>query len=674
MKLLQRRNRFTRNFADIPITRTEKQYTLPGMLARSSYDNGFAPISAISDEILKRNIRLGDTNNPELDVSSRYQFWDAITHPNDRMGFLQFIDSTVAGFLSLPEYSLLVWSRNGDTVKPGKPDEGWTLDNIAGFTVVSNENKTYDSKGQEQWELTFGVGSGTHKFSRDDIITLKYSLLPDDGITGVSPGSASAQEAAIRDRLNQQQRALFDNGATPSIIVTIYARSHDEYEAIQKAYEKNNRGAAKQGGVVYQSVIDRQIAGMGEPRIEITPVGTPNNSLAIKDIVDFTEKKITSNYGVSPIIYGDATTTTFQNQELAKSEFMHRVQAILVRLFSSFESEIVRLVGFDLPFTFVWDNVELDLTQELEIRAKTKTETVRAFLALIQSGVSASQARTVLELDDSWADISITPNPDIAIELEPQSLNLYEQGCSCEHRNEIPTRISELEQNTQKKIVGILKNIAKELYEDITVNAVPDSLNVNDKALIEQLTRVMEQGYKTTGAKLASDTIPLADFGGLSQVSRNKLGVRVSNVITNYVDFVSDKLQSLDPDDPVRKTFTRFYNSQASSKANVIAQQEVKTAYQNGELDVAKQVNGWLKQNEPMSVIEKIWRTTSGNPCEFCALMEGTVAGIQDSFVPGGLIDAEDTTLLLDQNYTDGTIPDAHVNCQCVFEFELRSK
>ena len=47
----------------------------------------------------------------------------------------------------------------------------------------------------------------------------------DDGVSGVSPGSASAQEAAIRDRLNQQQRALFDNGATPSIIVTIHARS-----------------------------------------------------------------------------------------------------------------------------------------------------------------------------------------------------------------------------------------------------------------------------------------------------------------------------------------------------------------------------------------------------------------------------------------------------------------
>jgi hypothetical protein len=650
-------------------------------MSRSSYDNGFAPISAISDEILKRNLRLGQAENPETDVTDQYFFWNAMARPNDRMGYLQFIDLLVAGFLSLSEFSLLVChaAKNGE-VEYGRPESGFTFDNIAGFIVVPNDCKELNSQGLEEWTVDFGsTYGGQRKFYRDSVMTLKYSLLPDDGVTGVSPGSASAQEAAIQDRLNQQVRATFDNGATPSIIVTIHARSHEEYSTIQQAYEKNNRGASKAGGVVYQSVIDNgMLQGMGEPRIEITPVGMTNNNLAIKEIVDFTSTNITSNYGVSPIIYGDATTTTFQNQNLADSKFLDRVQAILVRLFSSFENELARLTETPvLPFTFVWDNTDIEIAEEQEIKARTKTEQVRAFVGLVQSGATPQQAAIVLELGEEWQKIAVI-EPAVAPELAPQapSLNLFDQGCTCpEHRNALPKRISETEQSAQKKILNILKEIAKELFDDLKVNAITQSQY--DKELIDELTAVMSQGANNTSNTLGDGVgadRTLVDFGAISEPSKLRLEKRASKIITNYVDFVSDKINGLQDDDPAKKVFTDFYAKYGQSRAQLIAQQETKNAYQNGELDSASNIESWLKQNKPQSYIVKTWETTSDVPCPFCRRMNGTEAGIRDSFVPGGLIDTGEVTLFLDAGYTDGTIPDAHANCQCVFKFKLISK
>jgi len=179
-----RRNIISSTGSSVPVTRLDQQYTTPEMLARSSYDNGFAPISAISDEILKRNIHLGDVNNPETDVTSRYPFWGAMVRPNDRMGFMQFIDLLVAGFLSLEELSLLVW-RNVDGEAVAGCDELFSLDEIIGFTVLSNDTKGQDVNGNEIWQIN-ARGSGPQKYYRKDVLTLKYSLLPDDGVSGVS--------------------------------------------------------------------------------------------------------------------------------------------------------------------------------------------------------------------------------------------------------------------------------------------------------------------------------------------------------------------------------------------------------------------------------------------------------------------------------------------------------
>lgn len=186
----------------------------------------------------------------------------------------------------------------------------------------------------------------------------------------------------------------------------------------------------------------------------------------------------------------------------------------------------------------------------------------------------------------------------------------------------------------------------------------------------------MAQGSTVAGGNIINDIdsdLVLADFTSLSKSSISRLEKRATKVVTNYKDFVTEKL-NVWSDQDVKEAFSSFYSDKVESRASLISQQETKNAYQNGELDVGENIDKWLTKNKPQSYIVKTWRTTSDKPCPFCQKMDGTEAGIKDSFVPGGLIESDDTTLVLDSAYSDGSIPDAHANCQCVFKFSLKSK
>lgn len=278
----------------------------------------------------------------------------------------------------------------------------------------------------------------------------------------------------------------------------------------------------------------------------------------------------------------------------------------------------------------------------------------------------------MLELPEEWGAVEIeetTTAPDLA--PQSPSLNLFDQ-CTCPKHNDVTDRISEREQSAQKKIENLFRELCKETFERNVTNATTREI---DKQIIDELIKVMEQGSENAGTSLLNgkelENNTLADFGGLSQQSLDRLEKRTTKVVSNYVSFVTDKIESLPDDDPAKKVFTKFYTEHGRSRAKLIAQQETKTAYQNGELDLGKNVERWLKKNKPQSYIVKTWQTTSDAPCRFCKKMNGVEAGIQDSFVPGALIESDDVTLFLDQNYSDGTIPDAHANCQCVFKFKL---
>lgn len=657
---------------------------------RSDYENAFAPISAIVDEVVKRNVHLVSPTDPDVDVSANTPLWYALTQPHDRMDWLAFLGLLVSGFMALPELSLLLWhiDANG-VIIAGAPEGGFTLETIAGFTVLPRGTRGINGQGQEEWRI-FSQKYGQQVFGRDSVITLKYSLLPDDGFTGVSPGSSSAQEAAIRDSLNQYERAFFANGATPSLIVTIYARNNAEYEAIRAAYEASNRGPGKQGGVVYQSVIDTPIAGTSNPHIEVTPVGSVNGTLAINDIVSFTSATITSNYGVSPITFGDATTTTYQNQQLVDRNFYKRCEAVMLRLFSAFERELARITHTYvplLPFKFAWTISNIELTDELKTQAETNMARVNALKALVDSGASVADAALALGLPEEWQKLTLEPStlgglfgngatPTILLQSNPQ----VQLEASNARRDPVAAR----QPDALSRVREILLDIADHRV-DLALGRVDNAaIRASEEAYVNEIVDILndlaDRGGVTAARQLAQEIkgFRVNTHYEMSVEAFQTIRKRAENVIDNYshlLDSEIERMSAANPDTWTNDFTVALTTGAIAARINAIVTAETKYAFQSGQYDSAVKVQNDWRLEEPGGYVVKTWHATGAQPCEFCATMEGVQAGIEDSFTPGGLIHthgagAEDNvTLVLDTDYDDGTFPDAHVNCECTFGF-----
>lgn len=651
-------------------------YSMKSRTIRSDYENAFAPVSAIVDEVIKRNVHLASPNNPDNDITASQPIWGAFMRPNSAMGWIDFLGILISGFMALPELSILLWHTDGNKAVAGCPEGGFKLNNIFGFTVLPRGSRYDDGTGEEKWRITTRK-YGIQTFGADSVVTLKYSMLPDDGRTGVSPGSSSSQEAAIRDALNQYERGFFTNGAKPSIIVTIHARTDKEYEAIQRSYETNYRGAGKQGGVLYQKVIDNPVAGSTQPSIEITPVGAVNDSLAINDIVSFTSQTINANYGVSPIIFGDASTTTYQNQQIVDRKFMARVQSVLVRLFSGLERELERVTKAPLPFRFAWDSTDIELTEELKVKAQTRVSNASALKQLIDMGADSDKAIEALGLGEEWLGLGLVSPTTMPAPTDPAANKAPEANATTGRRKRVAERQVELVNRVRDQLLDIAQHRLDYATGKVAAALMPSEMDYAE-ALLATLQELADAGGVTTARQLAQE---IKDYkvGTSYEMSTEAFALiksRANEVIVTYSNLLDSEIAKLRTDDP--EGWTKAFEASVAAgvigaRIDAVTINETKNAFQAGQLDNAVNIQNQYREQYPdaNARIIKTWHATGANPCEFCEKMEGVEAGIQDTFVPDGLIHAGEHTLVLDTDYSDGTLPDAHVNCQCTFGFHV---
>jgi hypothetical protein len=195
--------------------------------------------------------------------------------------------------------------------------------------------------------------------------------------------------------------------------------------------------------------------------------------------------------------------------------------------------------------------------------------------------------------------------------------------------------------------------------------------------MLEVLQELADAGGVTTARQLAQE---IKDYkvGTTYVMSAQAFALireRAETVISNYsnlLDAEIDKLIKANPDGWVTAYEASVAAGLIGARIEAVTVGETKNAFQAGQLDNAVNIQNEYRGVEANAYIIKTWHATGANPCEFCASIDGTQAGIQDTFVPDGLIHAGDETLVLDTDYADGTLPDAHVNCECTFGFTVK--
>ena len=670
---------------------------------RSDYGNSFGPVNALVQEAVERAIYPVGPTGAKL-MPPYPKAWQILQAPNTSMDFKSFLRSALIGYLSNSSVEMLAW-HDSDT-HGSNPEPGYTdMAHWCGLTFLPKGSRN-NVLNQIQYQVL--DAHGQRQIVTDaDVISLHYSMDPGT-LAYVSPVSASHEFAQILDSLAAQVRAYYNNGAVPELIVTIHAKTNEEFQKIRRAFERHNRGPSNSFGTVYQQVIDNGVQGNNAPKIDITPVGGNGLDMNVKEICDVASQKINANLGVSSLIYGDTDSVSYQNQEVVNDKFNKRVTNTLKQFLSSLTFELNRLTG-GIGFAFAFDFEETEFAEKELTQAQTIYAKAQAFELLINSGVDSDKAAAAVDAPDTWLGMAASRQQATPQSISMAPVNVYtdrQQPVSTSvdktvdkpaetaqpkpEQNASGDRVAERQPEKHDKIHDLLREMAIAHFKRALTPGRANDVQDQDRKYILQLEALLQEiadnGGVTAARQLAqmihSQTISTGyEIAG---TPLHDLADRAATVIDNYSKYLDSNLddlqqpyhdaegqeQTLSDDKILAILLASVETGAIASRIQEIVTSEGKHAFQTGQLDNVEQIQ---KEVAPQGVvIQKIWKTTSGHPCEFCEAMDGTEVGVTDGFVVGGIItDDSGRSLVLDEDYSDGSTPDAHANCQCIFVWQV---
>ena len=626
----------------------------------SDYANDFAQVDALVTEAFNRDIYPVDERGHRI-RGIKPHVWDVLCNPNTNFGFKDFLGNAMRGYISNPTVEILMW-HNAANPTPGYT----TLSDLCGMTYLP-EGSRYNVLNKKLYRVA-DMNGEMKIVTPDDVASLSYSIDPLT-MTSVSPGSASHQMAQILDSMAMQLRAYFNNGATPQLLITIHAPTTEEFTTIKQSFENANRGPANSYGTVYQHVIDNGINGNGTPRIEVEVVGSAGENMAIKDITDFAQTQINANLGVSPMIYGDSDATAYANQTVINDKFNRRVIARLDSFLSNLTFELNRITG-GIGFSFGYDYEETEFADKELMQAQTMQAKSTVFAQMINLGVSSDRAALACGMSE-WTGLMAHPPVAATPASSPSpSANAVPLVESPKPKTGSTATVRERQPDPHEQIRRILTSMAKAHLSRKTSNDLPDEDQKYESQLLAELQQIADNGGVTVARQLAQQIKGQTISTGyeISGAPLQALMQRAENVISSYSDYLDDQMDS---DDMSQSDIeSSIATGLIAGRIASIVTGEGKYAFQAGQQDNASNIQSQVADQG--ITIKKIWTTTSGSPCEFCEAMNGKEAGVSEAFVGTGLIQGSDGgTLALDPDYDDGTTPDAHPNCQCVFSWSV---
>ena len=588
--------------------------------------------------------------------------------PNDNMGFYDFADYLISSILSQPRALVAVmWN-------PGEEHYSW---NIKGYVFLPPSARMDLGGGRIVYQYTDSEGRMTELYP-DTVMEFYYSMSTDAYGVGVSPAQASKKWATIEDYIAAYQAGFFQNGAKPDGMFIITANSQEQFKsAVDKLERVHRRGS--RGHFNYQYAYrptDEQGNPMKTASIEWVSFGTTNKDLTLGELIDKTQSKKDSAYGVPAIARGNDSTATYNNAEVSDRNLARKVDYQLRRTWSRFMHELARVCKDEITWTLSYDYDVPALADAEKVKADTYSVKADAMIKLVNAGAQPADAAKALGLGEEWARLTLAKDEGLQLAHKSQPVNLDRPMVDANRRyqgDKLTPR-----QKLVKAIIAENKRIAKSIQNgtssnayqltDEEVNAFADQL----RAILEPLA-ITAQGTMIKAVakefKLEKpDKIPTA-------IDDPNWWRRLIAVTRTHDQAMGDKIQQLliqaEADGLTARQTSELINSVVNDqkKADMMARNEIVNSERFGQLQA---VQALADANDLQAY--KIWHCTDdANTCAFCRKMEGKKVPIRDAFAQlGDVIETDGRDYVVDFQPLD--VPDAHANCRCYFTPEFEAK
>lgn len=581
--------------------------------------------------------------------------------PNDQMCFYDFADYLASSILSQPfTYIRVLWRENAPR----------TSDNIIGYTFLPVGSKVVNGDGSYYFQYFNGVEQV--RAESDEVISFYYSMSTDAFGVGVSPAQASKKWATIADYIASYQAGFFRNGAKPDGMFIITANSKEQYtKAVEKMEAIHRRGEA--GHFSYQYAY-RPTDENGNPlkasSVEWVSFGANNNELSLSDLIDRTQQKMDSVYGVPAIARGNDATATYSNAQVSDRNLAGRVDYLLRRVWFRFWHELERVCVDDIAWHISYDYEVPALADSDKVKAETDQLRATTLLALVNAGADVKDAAVALGLDDEW-----------------QKLDLQRQDNNTPVENSSDTSVNSLTIIKKSKAKPTSKPTTAELLRRVIIrenksiadacltqkNASSDEQAAVD-AFVARIREVLDAGYLASADGAIAEILKLnPDFVAPTAIDAvedalwfNRLQAVAGTHRQSVRDAVTAALQDAAEQELTAGERTKLINAiiQDPQRSTLMANEEVAASSQFANLHSYKAI---AKANHLNCY--KVWHCVhDGCACGLCQKMNGKKVAIDDAFASKGDTITDDAGTDYHVGFLDFDVPQAHPRCRCTFD------
>ena len=663
----------------------------------SDYENLFAQVRPLINEMLlvrpfgvgRNGARLPMRNTPELAL---------LSDPNKQMSWADFADLMFATYLTEDELNIHVHLN-----KRGR---------VEGYTVIPFGSKFY-LNGKAHWQV-INEESQIITISSDEVATIYFSRSPRNPFQGVSPATASRIAAQLDDLAFQYEKAYFENGAIPATLTFITASSREKYEAKREELEQGLKGAKNRNKTVFLWRAYQPLTDETKDEVEVKTIQAPNNTLAIKDIVDIINDRLNKTVGVSNFILGDDSSAKYDNAELSDHQFTkRRVFPALTSFWAQFQHELDRITG-GLGYGIQFELTIPELTERAATKSQTAQRNVDSLLKLMGAGATPQSAVLALELDDNWLPVARSIFGR-SIQMQAQSQEPAEAvdslkkkndelACTCEqcaheHSADYFKPFS-AEEKKAKQVFELLMSYARAIaFENPDYD--PDQIEAEIATLLRQealaggedaleaLERLIEDdSIREEILQILENGVELSDE--IAKTIRN----RTNNIVKDFGSQVRELVRATLENSEGLTAYEikkRLSAVLPAGRASTIARNETIYAFRAGRLEQSLKI----AQDNDLKMGVRWVCQHDDRTCDICAALDGQTTMLGEAFpqsvhyddghvLPNGRIVGMPPATATEEErklytYTNnfgwtqdmwsdyGVLSHCHVNCRCTF-------
>lgn len=626
-----------------------------------------------------------------------------LNHPNAQHTRTEFLHHIAQQVLLRPHVDVLVWHDTGkDWLEPAY--DRIFPDLVAGYTILPTDARVYNADGT--YYLRYTIQGFEAVALPAATINLTYQLDPNNPYEGLAAADTVRAWADIDALMADYERGFFTQGAVPRGTLSIVAPSPQAFETVKGEIDKRFRGKGKHGIVYNYTPVDPATGSPAAPKISWTPFQQSNDSLDLSTLSDVVDRRLAQGIAVPEIIRGLDTGQTYANAEQAVKTFIDSTLAPLAkRICERFTFDIETGAGLP-PGGLGWrleaDLPEVALSEARRTEAEVKRIEAETWAILIQNGMSHEDAVRVLKLED-WEGSTLEAVPDDVSRETLETPAALPVGVTVQNQLPAPTPQAEAEaaphvemlQLTEQARLEIPANLARRIADIIQqyTPAALDGGNSYNEAILDlsdELYSELEPYIVNVRNATAEDILELAraaapanpiiadslasysTWESIPEAYRHRYTERVSKISRDLMEETTRRVQSTtlkaEQEGWNRETTEAALNQVLDDprRAELIARNEIVNTGR-----IASQVSAEEMSHTLHVPLLKKWNTTSGDPCEFCTLMDGTVTHLDDAYMEQDVTVELPSGAVFANTWQRMETTDAHPNCQCVQTYEV---